>query len=69
MVTLDMDFSNPIVFPSNNASGILVLRPPRPSQAVIRTLLEYVLDKIKSGELDGKLWVVEPGRIRVHQPE
>ena len=69
LVTLDMDFSNPFQFPPKGTSGIIVLRPPKTTQLFIRSLLEYVLNMIDAGGLDGKLWIVEPGQIRIHQAE
>lgn len=68
LVTLDLDFSNPIRFPPASTEGIAVLRPRRPVLALIRATLVSVLRQIQSTELKGKLWIVEPGRIRVYDP-
>jgi predicted nuclease of predicted toxin-antitoxin system len=68
LVTLDLDFSNPLVFSPDRYAGIAVLRlPSKPSYenllAVVRTLAEA----LEREELGGKLWSVEAGRIRVYQ--
>jgi len=68
LVTLDLDFSNPIRFPPGETEGIVVLRPPRPVLSLIRITLESALPVLRSKPLRGKLWIVEPGRIRVYDP-
>jgi hypothetical protein len=66
LITLDLDFANPLRFPPEGTAGIIVLRPPVPSLPLIRTTIGGALAHIKSGQVDGRLWIVEPGRIRVH---
>ncbi len=68
LVTLDLDFSNPFRFPPATTEGIVVVRPPRPVLSAIRATLFSVLPQLKSLPLKGTLWIVEPGRIRVHDP-
>jgi predicted nuclease of predicted toxin-antitoxin system len=65
LVTLDLDFANPLQFRPSQFSGIAVLRLPKKASAAdllaaIRTLSEG----LKRNSLAGKLWVVEIGRIR-----
>jgi predicted nuclease of predicted toxin-antitoxin system len=66
-VTLDLDFANPFLFPPEPAAGIIVLRPPKPLLPMIRATLTTALTEILTGNVEGALWIVEPGRIRVHQ--
>jgi hypothetical protein len=40
LVTLDLDFSNPIRFPPADMEGIVVVRPPRAVLASIRVTLQ-----------------------------
>jgi predicted nuclease of predicted toxin-antitoxin system len=68
VMTLDLDFSNPLRFPPAATEGIVVLRVPRPLLPVIRATLQSVLPMLKTQPLKGKLWIVEPGRIRVYDP-
>jgi predicted nuclease of predicted toxin-antitoxin system len=69
LVTLDLDFSNPFRFPPAPAAGIIVVRPPHPTFSQIRATLAAALPTLKRQSLHGKLWIVEPGRIRLHDPE
>jgi len=69
LITLDLDFSNPLRFPPGPTRGIIVLRPPRPALPLIRATLASALSDLKSRALKGKLWIVEPGRIRVYDPD
>lgn len=68
LVTLDLDFSNPFRFPPADTEGIIVVRPPRPVLPAIRATLLSILPQLKTQTLKGALWIVEPGRIRVHDP-
>ncbi len=68
LVTLDLDFSNPLRFPADQTHGIIVVRPPRPVLQLVRSTLETALRALKSKPIKGKLWIVELGRIRVYTP-
>ncbi len=68
LVTLDLDFSNPIRFPPADTEGIVVVRPPRAVLPSIRVTLWSALALLKTGSVKGKLWIVEPGRIREYDP-
>jgi len=65
LVTLDLDFSDPIHFPPNNSAGTLVLRAPVPSMAMIRRLLEQAMAHGATASPKGQIWIVEPGRVRI----
>jgi len=68
LVTLDLDFANPLIFLPSRYSGIAVLRlPAKPSAADLTALVETLADALKVESLIGKLWIVETGRIRVYQ--
>lgn len=69
LITLDLDFSNPLRFPPAETEGIVVIRPPRPLLKAIRATLASVLPELKSLSVKGKLWIVEPGRIRIYDPD
>ncbi|MGD0384325.1 MAG: DUF5615 family PIN-like protein [Thermoguttaceae bacterium] len=68
LITLDLDFSNPFRFPPFECEGIIVVRPPRPILPAIRATLASVLPQLKTQSPNRKLWIVEPGRIRVYDP-
>jgi predicted nuclease of predicted toxin-antitoxin system len=65
LVTLDLDFSDPIHFPPNNSVETLVLRVPVPSMAMIRLLLEQAVVHTAIASPERQIWIVEPGRIRI----
>ncbi len=70
LITLDLEFGNPLVFNPAEYSGIIVLRlPSRPSHQDILDILRTVASALKQRYINGKLWVVQKGRIREYQPE
>ena len=70
LVTLDLDFANPLIFLPSRYPGIAVLRiPAKASAADLSALIETLADALKSEVLAGKLWIVEIGRIRVYEEE
>jgi len=70
LVTLDLDFSNPVRFPPSKFSGIVVLRPPpRPSIAQLEALVQTLVEALRESTIEGRLWIVEIGRIRQYSPD
>lgn len=68
LVTLDLDFSDVINFPPEHSNGIVVIRAAAQlSFQLINMLVKQFLRTVKSEDLKGKLWIVEPNRIRIHQ--
>lgn len=68
LVTLDLDFSNPLHFKPSSYSGIAVFRlPRRPSHADLLAVTKTFIAALRREDLDGKLWSVETGRVRVYQ--
>jgi len=68
LVTLDLDFGNPLVYKPSEYSGIAVLRlPPKPSHADLMAAAETLLGGLAKSEISGRLWLVQPGRIREYQ--
>jgi len=69
LVTLDLDFSNPLIYPPAKHAGIAVLRlPDKFSSVQLSTVVQTLIDALRREELAGKLWSVEVGRIRIYQP-
>ena len=69
LVTLDLDFSNPLIFPPQRYAGIAVLRlPSKPSYPSLVAVVRTLADALKREELSGRLWSVEGGRVRIYQP-
>ncbi len=70
IVTLDLDFGNPLLFRPSDYRGIAVLRvSKRASVNELQVLAKTLIEGLAKEELDHKLWVVELGRIRVYQEE
>lgn len=46
----------------------MVLRPQRNTLTLIRETLAAALPALERDQIGGTLWIVEPGRIRVHRP-
>ena len=68
LVTLDLDFSNPLVFLPSRYAGIAVLRlPPKPSHSDLLGLVRTLAGALGHEPIEGKLWIVESGRIRIYQ--
>jgi predicted nuclease of predicted toxin-antitoxin system len=70
LVSLDLDFANPLHFKPSRYAGIAVLRLPRkPSRQHLLTAIRTLAAGLEREELSGKLWVIEAGRIRVFQEQ
>ncbi len=70
LVTLDLDFSNPLQFDPSGYHGIAVLRLPGPASTDgVLFLLDTLDQALGRGDIDGKLWIVEPGRVREYTPD
>lgn len=70
LITLDLDFADVTRFSPSESSGIVVIRVPRnPSVALLEQLINQFLKAVIQMPIEKRLWIVEPGRIRVHQSE
>jgi predicted nuclease of predicted toxin-antitoxin system len=70
LVTLDLDFSDVLRFPPQQAHGIVDIRVPyNPTLPMLEQLVRQFLKSLEAMPIDRKLWIVETGRIRVHQAE
>lgn len=70
LVSLDLDFANPLHFRPSLYAGIAVLRlPNKPSHADLLRAVKTLATGVTREELGGKLWIVEAGRIRVYQEQ
>ncbi len=65
LITLDKHFANILRFPPQQFAGIVVLRLPEPlTLAAIEEALRRFLVAARNRNLKGRLWIVEPRRIR-----
>jgi predicted nuclease of predicted toxin-antitoxin system len=68
LITLDHHFRHVLRFPPERAAEIVVLELPSRAtpEAMLNRLREF-LQLLASRPLKSELWIVEPGRVRVHQ--
>lgn len=65
IVTLDLDFSNPFVFPPEEYYGIAVLRlSEHEPSSELHCLTERLADYMAKRDITGRLWILRDGRIR-----
>jgi predicted nuclease of predicted toxin-antitoxin system len=67
LVTLDLDFADPIRFPPARFAGIVILRSPAIITASgLEVLVQTLIAALVTSDPVGRLWIVEPGRVREH---
>jgi predicted nuclease of predicted toxin-antitoxin system len=70
LITLDLEFGNPLVYNPAEYSGIIVLRLRRePSLPDLLETVHTLATALNQKDLSGKLWIVQKDRIREYQPE
>ena len=67
LVTLDVGFGQVLDFPPKEYAGLVILRHSRPTLASMRDLVRQLAVAIEAESPVGKLWILEPGRLRIHQ--
>ena len=68
LITLDHDFGNVLRFPPNKSSGLVILElPPHATPDSLLERLREFLTVLDSRPLQNELWIVEPGRVRIHE--
>ena len=70
LVSLDLDFANPLLFRPREFFGIAILRLSRcPTQAELRVGLERLARVLREKPIEGKLWIVQQQAVREYQDE
>ena len=70
LITLDIDFADVTRFPPQRTAGIMVIRlPQNPSLTLLTRMATQSLSMLDHHAVQGQLWIVEAGRIRIHQPQ
>lgn len=67
LLTLDVDFAQTTIYPPAEYPGIIVLRHPKPTLKGMLSLIQQVVIMLQHESPRGRLWIVEPGRIRIHE--
>jgi predicted nuclease of predicted toxin-antitoxin system len=67
LITLDHDFGQVLRFPPERSAGLVVLEPGArvTAQSLLNRLRDF-LTLAQTQSPSGALWIVEPGRVRVH---
>jgi predicted nuclease of predicted toxin-antitoxin system len=69
LVTLDLGFSDILLFPPRLYSGIAVLRPrAKPSHQDVLVCVQTLATALKQELIVGQLWIAEANRVRIHRP-
>lgn len=66
LITSDLGFSQILDYPPELYAGLIVLRHPRPTLAGMKDLVRQVALAVREESPAGQLWIVEPGRVRIH---
>jgi len=67
LVSLDHDFGNVLTYRHEETAGVAIINPPgRLSLDLLPLLVQTLLEALKKNDIRGRLWIIEPGRIREH---
>jgi predicted nuclease of predicted toxin-antitoxin system len=70
LVTLDRDFTNVLIYPPEATAGVAVVQlGKRLSRTLLATVIDSFLTACEKKLIRGKLWIIEPGRIREHRTD
>ena len=68
LISLDLGFANPANFLPSKYAGIATLRIASQNPAMsLEAAIETLASGLEGDQLEGKLWIVEPRRIRIYQ--
>jgi hypothetical protein len=62
-----MDFADIRTYPPSAYVGIVVFRPVKPSRDSVLALLGQLIPVLKAQWAEHRLWIVEPGRVRIRE--
>jgi predicted nuclease of predicted toxin-antitoxin system len=68
LFTLDLDFADIRAYPPGEYEGIVVLRPAKANRRQVLALVARVIPVMAAERVGRRLWIVEPGGIRVRVP-
>jgi len=58
---------NVATVPEERSPGLVVLRGPDDRFPTLRLLVRTLIGALAKGEPSGRLWIIEPGRVRIHE--
>jgi predicted nuclease of predicted toxin-antitoxin system len=69
LLTLDLDFANPLCFPPERYAGVAVLRlPSKPGYEDLIDAVSTFIKAVAKQQIHGQLWIVESERVRIYKP-
>jgi len=68
LVTLDLDFGDIRAYPPADHSGVWVLRPNLQSIEALLELVRVALPVAINEQVARRLWIIEPGQVRIRAP-
>jgi predicted nuclease of predicted toxin-antitoxin system len=70
LVTLDLNFGNPLIFKPDDYAGIAVLRlSATPTFNDLLDTINTLIVGLSRKDIKGQLWIIQRERIREYQPE
>ena len=70
LVSLDLDFANPLRYQPSKYHGIAVIRlPPKPVAEDLLEAVDRLIAEMGKCSIEGKLWIVQRNAIRQYQSE
>jgi predicted nuclease of predicted toxin-antitoxin system len=70
LLTLDLDFANPLLFNPGGTPGIAVIRlPGKRNHEDLLDASRTLIAGMEREDITGKLWIIQPGRLREYRPE
>src|SRR5579871_4296161 len=70
LVTLDLEFGNPLLYRPSKYAGIAVVRLSRdPSHRELMSAMRTLANALAANPLAGNLWIVQARRVRFYQPD
>src|SRR5439155_23556649 len=67
LITFDLDFSDIRLYAPASHSGVWVLRPHTQSIDNTLVLLKRALVVLETESVRGRLWILEPGQVRIRE--
>ena len=64
-MTLDTDFANIQRYPPSEYRGLIVLRLAHQDKPYVVGFVPIIIGLLEQEPIDGQLWIVEEGRVRV----
>ena len=68
LVTLDIEFGNPLIYDPSRHAGIAIIRiPGHIGRSTLLDAVNTLAQALREKDIVGRLWIVQPGRIREYQ--